>query len=426
MTEDFLHFVWQFGLFDRKNLKALTGEEIDIITIGQYNSDAGPDFFNARIRINGIEWAGNVEIHLRSSDWIKHGHTNDAAYNNVVLHVVEEYDTDVFNQNGTRIPAIKLHYNKILLENYLKLYGSVNSIACSRHLPNIDEETFGLFLPSLAIVRLEQKTLEIQEKLKKSGNNWEDVFYKTLARNFGFRVNSLPFAMLADAVPLLALAKQKNNLFQIEAMFFGQSGLLPKKVEHPYIKSLHAEYTFLKSKFNLKPLQKDIWKYLRVRPVNFPTIRIAQFAALIHQSTALFSKIMELESMESVIKLFSVEASEYWNTHYTFETTSPDEPKALGRESVQTIIINTVVPFVFLYGREKGKEEISDRAIHFLEALPSENNKITRLWLEAKIKSQNALESQALIQLYNNYCQTRKCLNCQIGTSIIRSTKQLI
>jgi hypothetical protein len=426
MTEDFLHFVWQFGLFDRNNLKALTGEEIDIITIGQYNSDAGPDFFNARIRINGIEWAGNVELHLRSSDWNKHGHTNDSAYNNVILHVIEEYDINIFNKSGTKIPAIKLQFNKLLLENYLKLYGSVNSIACSRHLPNINADTLGLFLPSLAIERLEQKTIEIKEKLKASGNNWEDVFYKTLARNFGFRINSLPFAMLADAVPLLALAKQKNNLLQIEAMFFGQSGLLPKKAEHPYIKSLQAEYAFLKSKFNLNPLQKDIWKYLRVRPVNFPTVRIAQFAALIHQSTALFSKIMEQESMESVFILFSVTASEYWNTHYSFETPSPDEPKTLGKESLQTIIINTVVPFVFLYGQEKGKEDVSDRAVRFLESLPSENNKIIRLWLDAKAKSKNAMESQALIQLYNNYCLTHKCLNCQIGTSIIRSTKQLI
>jgi len=426
MTEEFLHFVWQFGLFERKNLKALTGEEIDVISTGQYNGDAGPDFFNARIRINGIEWAGNVEIHVRSSDWKKHGHTNDSAYNNVVLHVVEEYDTDIFTNNGTKIPSIKLQYNKELLDNYLQLYGSVNSIACSRHLQNINTDIFNLFFPSIAIERLEQKTLEIKDKLSASGNNWEDVFYKTLARNFGFRVNSLPFAMLADSVSLIALAKQKNNLLQIEAIFFGQSGLLPKKTEHPYVKSLQAEYAFLKSKYSLTPLQKDIWKYLRVRPVNFPTIRIAQFAALIHQSTALFSKIMEQENIESVIKLFSVYASEYWDTHYTFETTSPNETKILGKESIQTIVINTVVPFVFLYGREKGKEEISERAIRFLEMLPSENNKITRLWFDSNIKSKNAMESQALIQLYNNYCLRRKCLNCQIGTSIIRSTKQLI
>ena len=232
--------------------------------------------------------------------------------------------------------------------------------------------------------------------------------------------------MLADSLPLKALAKQKNNLLQIEALLFGQSGLLPKSSEHPYIKSLIAEYAFLKSKYNLKSLQKDIWKYLRVRPVNFPTIRIAQFASLIHQSSALFSKIMEQIKVEEIIQLFSVKASEYWNTHYAFNKPSPDESKTLGKDSIQTIIINTVIPFMFLYGKEKGKDDISDRATRFLEKIPAESNKIIRLWNASLVKPLNAMESQALIQLYNNYCQKRQCLQCHIGTSIIRSTKQLI
>lgn len=426
MTEEFLHFVWEFGLFERTNLKAVTGEEIDIITTGQYNSDAGPDFFNSRIRINGIEWAGNVEIHLRSSDWNKHGHYNDVSYNNVILHVVAEPDAEVFTQAKNKIPTIQLKYDKQLLENYLKLYGSVTSIPCSRHLPKMDTEKLSFFFTSLAVERLENKILEIKNKLAANNNNWEEAFYKIIARNFGFRVNSLPFEMLADSLPLKALAKQKNNLLQIEALLFGQSGLLPKSSEHPYIKSLIAEYAFLKSKYNLKSLQKDIWKYLRVRPVNFPTIRIAQFASLIHQSSALFSKIMEQIKVEEIIQLFSVKASEYWNTHYAFNKPSPDESKTLGKDSIQTIIINTVIPFMFLYGKEKGKDDISDRATRFLEKIPAESNKIIRLWNASLVKPLNAMESQALIQLYNNYCQKRQCLQCHIGTSIIRSTKQLI
>ena len=426
MTEEFLHFVWEFGLFERTNLKAVTGEEIDVINTGRHNSDAGPDFFNARIKINGIKWAGNVEIHLRASDWNKHNHNTDSAYNNVILHVVAETDAEAFTRDKNKIPTIQLKYNRQLLENYLKLYGSLNSIPCSKHLPQMDRAKFILLFPSLSVERLENKTIEIKNILAENNNNWEEAFYKTIARNFGFRVNSIPFAMLSDSVPLKVLAKQKNNLLQIEAILFGQSGLLPKVSEHPYTKSLIAEYTFLRSKFILKPLQKDIWKYLRVRPVNFPTLRIAQFAALIHQSTSLFSKIMEQEKTEGIISLFSVKASEYWDTHYAFNKPSPDEPKTLGREAIHTIIINTVIPFMFLYGKEKGKDDISDRAIRFLDTIPAENNKIIRLWNDSSVKPVNAMESQALIQLYNNYCQNRYCLKCHIGTSIIRSTKQLI
>lgn len=425
MTEDFLHFVWQFGLFEREKLKAFTGEEVDIISTGHYNTDAGPDFFNARIRINGIEWAGNVEIHLRASDWKKHKHSNDLAYNNVILHIVEVYDTDI-SVNNLPLPTIKLNYNKTALENYHKLYGSANKIACSRHIKNIDTNFFSLYFTSLAVERLKNKTDLIKQDLLKKGNNWEEVFYINIAKNFGFRVNNQPFLMLAESVNLKDLAKQKNNLLQIEAILFGQSGLLPKKSEYKYIRTLNSEYIFLKTKFALTPLQPSVWKFLRVRPVNFPTIRIAQFASLIHQSSSLFSKIIEQKSLTSLIGLFSLKASEYWDTHYAFEKHSPNEEKTLGKESIQILIINTVIPFLFIYGKEKGKEEISERALKFLEQLPAEKNTIINQWNGLNIKAKNALESQALIQLYNNYCMNRKCLKCQTGTTIIRSTKQLI
>jgi len=426
MTEDFLHFIWQFGLFERMNLTAVSGEVVDIINTGQLNHDAGPDFFNARIKINNIEWAGNVEIHLRSSDWVKHNHHSDAAYNNVILHVVEEFNGEAKTKKGNVIPVIILKYDRKLLENYLHLYGSKNGIACAKHLSSYDPDLFKLYLSSIAVERLENKTIVIKDKLIASGFNWEEVFYKSLAKNFGFRVNAIPFEMLAESLPLKALAKQKNNLLQIEALLFGQSGIIPLKGDQSYIKSLRAEYLFLQSKFDLKPLQKEVWKYLRVRPVNFPSVRIAQFAALIHQSNALFSKIIEQENLESLIQLFSVKASAYWDTHYDFEKPSPEEEKRLGRESILTLIINTVVPFVFLYGREKGKPELVDRALQFMEMIPAENNKVIREWSGCGKIVGNALESQALIQLYNSYCIPRNCLQCQIGSSIIKSTKQLI
>ncbi len=426
MTEEFLHFVWQFGLFERLNIKALTGEDVDIISTGKYNTDSGPDFFNARVKINDIEWAGNVEIHVKSSDWKKHGHSSDNSYNNVILHVVEEYDCDIFTNKKQVIPTIKLDYNKLVLENYKKLYGSVDKISCSRHLNKINKDFLKIYLPALAIERLEQKTQVVKKSLIKNKYNWEETFYIAIARNFGFRINSQPFVMLAESVPLKVLAKQKNNLLQIEAILFGQSGLLPKTSEHPYIKSLIGEYVFLKSKYSLSPIDASIWKYLRVRPLSFPTIRIAQFAVLIHQSTALFSKIIEQNELESLIKLFSLKASPYWNEHYDFDKPSPLLDKSLGRESINTLIINTVIPFLFLYGNEKGKVELSDRALKFLEILPLEKNTIIKQFSDNNIKINSALESQALIQLYNNYCGSRNCLKCQIGNNIIKLTKQLI
>lgn len=426
MNEEFLHFIWQFGLFEREGLKTISGEEIEIINMGQLNSDAGPDFFNARIRVNGMEWAGNIEIHLRASDWKKHKHHLDSAYNNVILHVVEKADSVIKNEMGVVIPTMVLKYDHKLLNNYLHLYGSKNNIPCEKKIAKIDNIVLNLFIPSLAIERLEKKTIEIQEKLNSSEKNWEEVFYRILAQNFGFKVNGLPFTMLAESIPLKVFAKQKNNLLQIESILFGQAGLLPKKSEHPYVKSLIAEYTFLKTKYNLVPLSKGIWKYLRVRPTNFPSVRIAQFAALIHQSSALFSKIIEIENTDSIVNLFSVSASSYWNTHYDFEKPSPDEPKRLGKDSIYTIIINTIVQFVFLYGKEKNKPDLCERALFLLEQIPAEKNKIIRAWSKVGINARNALESQALLQLYNYYCQPKKCLRCELGTRIIKSTKELL
>lgn len=426
VTEEFLQFIWRYGLFEQYNLKAETGEEIDIIGLGQLNTDSGPDFFNSRICINGIEWAGNVEIHIRASDWKKHGHDKDKAYNNVVLHVVEEYDSDAHNTLNNKIPTLKLNYKKQLLDNFSKLFAARSAVACSRRLDMIDGEIFSIYLNNLAVERLENKTELIMETLEQSAFNWEEVFYRALARNFGFSVNAQPFVMLARAVPLKALAKQKNSLLQIEAMLFGQSGLLPASSEHPYVRSLIAEYTFLKIKYNLSPLDREIWKNARIRPVNFPAIRISQFAALIHRSSSLFSKIIEMQDITGIISLFSVKASEYWDSHYSFETASPEEEKALGEDSVFNIVINTIVPFVFIYGKTSGKQELCERAVSFLEQAPPENNKITRVWKSSHITAHNALESQALIQLFNNYCQPRKCLRCNIGAILIRSTGQLV
>jgi len=426
MNESFLQFIWKTGLFERINIKACTGELISVVNTGQQNFDSGPDFFNARIKINNIEWAGNIEIHTRASDWNKHKHNSDEAYNNVILQVVAEYDTDVFNSLKNKIPTIILKYNNKLLDNYMEFYNAKTNIACKSKLHNIDIKLIKLFLNSLLVERLEQKVLTINQSLKNNNNNWEETFYLFIANTFGGRVNNQPFKMLAENLPLKILAKQKNNLLQTEALLFGQSGLLPKLSEHQYVKTLIAEYAFLKSKYNLTPLPKSIWKFLRVRPLNFPSVRIAQFAGLIYKSNSLFSKLTEQTDFKKLSQFFNLQASEYWDTHYNFNVTSPNKPKILGMQTINSILINTVIPFIFLYGKEKNSDKFTDRAIKFLEQIEPEKNKIISEFEYCNIIPESAFESQALIQLYNNYCINRSCLKCNIGIKLINITKNII
>jgi len=426
MNESFLQFIWKTGLFERINIKACTGELISVVNTGQQNFDSGPAFFNARIKINNIEWAGNIEIHTRASDWNKHKHNIDEAYNNVILQVVTECDIDVYNSLKNKIPTIILKYNNKLLDNYMEFYNAKTNIACKTKLHNVDIKLIKLFLNSLLVERLEQKVLAINQSLKNNNNNWEETFYVFIANTFGGRVNNQPFKMLAENLPLKILAKQKNNLLQTEALLFGQSGLLPKSSEHKYVKMLIAEYAFLKAKYNLIPLPKSIWKFLRVRPLNFPSVRVAQFAYLIYKSSSLFSKLTEQTDFKKLSQFFKLQASEYWDTHYNFNVASPDKPKILGEQTINSILINTVIPFIFLYGKEKNNDKYTDRAIKFLEQIEPEKNKIISEFADCKITSENAFESQALIQLYNNYCINRSCLKCNIGIKLINITKNII
>ncbi len=421
ITEKFLHYIWQYKLFSTHLLQTEASEKVEIIDIGKPNTDAGPDFFNAKLKIGETLWAGNVEIHLNSSDWNKHGHHKNPAYDSVILHVVHEIDCPVYRTNGETIPQMQLCFPNEIIQRYQNLQGKKSWISCEEQLLNADKFLFAQWINRILIERLETKSKAIFTLLEQNKNNWEEAFYITLARNFGFGTNGDTFEQLARALPLSCLGKHKDNLFQIEALLFGQSGLLslPKENADEYQQSLQKEYDFLRSKFTLTPIDGNIWKLLRLRPSNFPHIRIAQFAGLIHKSSKLFSKIIENHTLENLRKLFVCETSEYWKTHYLFGEKSNSRNKKIGETAINTILINTVVPFLFCYGKNKQNADLQDAALSLLENLPVEQNSITLHFAELGIFAKSAYDSQALIQLKKRYCDDKKCLQCQIGHKIM-------
>ncbi|HEY3370933.1 MAG TPA: DUF2851 family protein [Prolixibacteraceae bacterium] len=423
MKEDFLQFIWKHGLYLTDKLETTDGEPIEIISPGQSNYDSGPDFFNARVRIGQTSWAGNIEIHQKSSHWYQHKHDSDAAYDNVILHVVEVHDKNV-QVKSHRLPTFILSYRDEILNNYEHLLKSNHWIACQERLPQVDPFILRFWFSALMIERLESKTGEIVKLLEQNKNNWNETFYQLLARNFGMKTNALPFELLAKSLSLNLLSKHNNDLFQIEALLFGQSGLLNETLlGDDYYLSLRKEYSFMYKKYGLSGMESHLWKFMRLRPINFPTIRIAQLARLLHHSSALFSHILETENLDELRQLFKVTASSYWDTHYRFNKPSGESrPKALGELAFNNLVINAIVPMLFVWGDQHMDQGMKDRALLLLEKLDAEDNQIIRKWNEAGIESRTAFETQALLQLKNNYCDQKKCLNCQLGAKIITST----
>ena len=424
MKEEFLHFIWKYHLFNKGNLRTTSGEKLEIISTGTHNLDSGPDFFNAKIRIGKTIWAGNVEIHSKSSDWYVHRHDENETYNNVILHVVEKADREVV-PNGRTLPCYELKYAGKLKENYRHLLQSEQWIACQERFHMIDPFELKFWSGALLSERFLAKTGEIKQILQQNKNDWNETFYQLLARNFGMKINALPFELLAKATPLNILGKHKNNLFQIEALLFGQSGLLNEElIGDDYFLKLREEYSFLYKKYKLKPVEAHLWKFMRLRPVNFPTIRISQFAQLICKSTALFSKILETENLKTLELFFDLKSSDYWTNHYRFNKISKGKGKKLGCSTFQNIVINTIAPVLFVYGDMNGKSELKDRAVQFLDELPAEKNSIIEKWEGLGIIPRSAFETQALLQLKNFYCKNKKCLNCRLGTKIISRTEE--
>lgn len=422
MTEDFLHFVWKYKALNLSELKTLEGDPVQIIKTGEHNQDAGPDFFNARIKIGNTIWAGNIELHLKSSDWRKHLHNNNGNYNNLILHLVYEKDEDIAHTGKPVATAeLKNLIDKNLLNKYNQLLYAKQWIPCANQFNTVPSFVLNNWLERLLIERLERKAKTISSLLELNKNNLEETFYIHLARNFGMKVNAVPFELLAKSLPNSFLGKHKSSLFQVEALLFGQSGLLEKQFKDDYPIQLKKEYLFLQKKFSLQPIEGHLWKFLRLRPVNFPTVRIAQLASLIHNSSGLFSKIMEAQKVEELRKLLSAETSGYWNTHFVFDKESTAQKKNLGTVAIDNIIINSIVPFLFVYAEYKGAEEYKDRAVALLEQLKSEQNNIIEKFTELGIKSLHASNSQSLLELKNEYCSFKKCLNCGIGISLLKN-----
>lgn len=422
--EDFLHYVWKFRLFERADLVTTEGEKVEVFSAGVHNSDSGPDFHTARIRIGDTVWAGNVEVHIASSDWKRHGHTTDVAYNNVILHVVYRDDEPLVLTNGRRVPTLELQ-NRIpdeLYGRYHKLiFGEQTVIPCEANIASVDGLTMQNWLTRVLVERLEKRSAAVIDLLNFNRGDWEETFYQFLAANFGFKTNALPFELLAKSLPQVTLAKNKNNALQIEALIFGQAGLLADDFEDEYPLKLKYEYEYLRKKYQLTPIENHLWKFMRLRPQNFPTIRLAQFAALVVNSNHLFSKVLEMRDVKELRKLFSeIRVNSYWEKHYRFDVASQPSSKNMGPASVDILLLNTVALFLFTYGKHNQNQHYVNRCLKLLEHLPREDNKIIADFVTLGVKIETAFESQALLELKNNYCNYKKCLQCGVGNKILK------
>ena len=420
MNEAILHFIWKYKPYIFNGLKTTNNEPIEVIDAGEYNSNAGPDFFNAKVMVGETLWAGNVEMHINSSDWFNHNHQTDKNYDNVILHVVVKNDKQAVTSFGNPIPTLQIKYPLEIETELLAITNSGSWIPCAGKIHEVNPFTMKSWVEKMMVERLEQKTELVNQTVKDCNGSWEEAFYRSVVRCFGLKVNALPAEMLTKNTPLKVLAKQKDNLFQLEAILFGQSGLLDKaEADDEYQLSLKIEYNYLQKKYNLKPIDFSLWKFLRMRPAAFPTIRIAQLAMLIHKSSSLFSKLIEVDSYSEMVSMLTVNTSEYWETHYTFGNKSTRQNKQLGSQTIETIVLNSVIPFMFAYGESRGKPELKEKALSLLEKLPVEKNSTIDGFRKIGFGAQSAFDSQALLYLKTNYCDTRKCIFCNIGSSIL-------
>lgn len=421
MNERLLQFIWQFQYFNKNELQTAQGDTLAIISPGKYNTHQGPDFLDAKVAIGNTTWAGNIEIHIKSSDWIKHNHTADKNYSNIILHIVWENDSDIFYENGSVLSTLSLQslVPKLLLDRFRELMLHEAFVPCDSYLPVLDEIKWLAWKERVAVERLQRKSALVLNLLSEANNHWEEVFWWLLARNFGMKVNADIFESVARSLPVNILAKHKNQIHQLEAFLLGQAGLLDDDFEEDYPQLLKREYLFYQKKYQLKQLPVKPF-FLRMRPANFPTIRLAQLAMLVNKSSHLFSKIKETDSVEEAKELLNVTANDYWHYHYKFDESGNYHPKQLGSQMTENIIINTAVPVLFAYGLLNKEEQIKDKALQWLTELAAEKNTITQKWTDYNVSNNNALESQALIELKNNYCNPRRCLECAVGNAILR------
>ncbi len=422
MTERLLQFIWQFQYFNKNELTAVSGEPVHIILPGQFNTNQGPDFTDGKVRIDNTTWAGSVEVHIKTSDWNKHEHQHDRNYNNVILHAVWENDATA---NNVPVIELKTRVSKLLLQRYEELMNSSAFIACQKNIQIVRDITWTSWKETLLAGRLLRKSKAVESCLQQNNFHWEETFWWLLSRNFGIPVNVDAFDAVARSIPLNILSKHKSQIHQLEALLFGQAGLLEKnpnkfREEDDYLLLLRKEYQFLQGKYKITPIRIPV-HFLRMRPGNFPTIRLAQLAMLVHESAHLFSKIKDAASIRDVKKWFDVTANDFWHYHYRFDEISAFKKKRLGNSMIDNIIINTMVPVLFAYGNYHREQNYKDKALQWLEEISAENNSITDGFRHIGIENTNAYDSQALIELKNEFCNKKRCLDCSVGNAILKS-----
>lgn len=425
MQESFLHYLWQYQYFDKTELTTTAGEPVQVFNPGLTNRHAGPDFSDARILIDSVLWVGTVEIHVLASDWLRHHHQYDGAYENVVLHVVWEQDKPLLRTDGSLMPTLTLKgrvdYDLVL--RYRTLMQSPAPIPCSAAFSRVTSLTRFSALDIAVVSRLERKALLMMETYHRTQNDWTETVYQHMGMCFGFKVNSEPMLQLARALPYKILSKHIDNLTQVEALLFGQAGLLDENLGGPYPVLLRREYEVLSHKYQLsqRRLHRSQWRFLRLRPSNFPTLRIAQWAATLSKVKPLFSQLLDAANATELDNLLRVEQSMFWQHHYAFDSEEREDVPPLGEMSRQSVLVNLVVPLYAAYAHHRDEPEWMDKAIRLLQEIPAEVNSVTRKWTLLGEKITSAFDSQGWIELYSNYCLKKRCLDCNIGAAIIQS-----
>ena len=421
MKEDFLHYAWQYKKFDFSNLTTVSGEKVTVVHAGQYLQQSGPDFFNAQIVIDNQKWAGNVEIHVKSSDWYLHQHEQDDEYNNVILHVVWEHDVPIFRKDNSVIPtvALKSFVSKAVLQQYLALTTSKSWIFCESQIRLTDTFVMKNWLERLFFERLENKAVPIKTLLAATNNDWEAVLFYSLAKNFGLNANGEIFFKALQSIPFAVVRKESFEVQNLEALFFSQLDLLSEAAEDAYAKDLQSRASYLMQKYRLKKNWVEPVQFFKHRPDNFPTIRLAQLAMLYHLQQNLFAKIIATASMDDFYKLFDSGVSAYWENHYQLDKVSPAKKKRLSKSFIDLLVMNTIVPIQFAYAESRGKE-ISESLVQLLQTIPPEKNIVIEKFVNFGVTAESAFETQSLLQLKNNYCSKGQCLQCAVGVHLLK------
>lgn len=432
--ERLLHYVWQHKLLPLSPLATTDGRRVEVVDPGRHNHDAGPDFFNAKIRIDGTLWVGNVELHERSSDWYLHGHDHDPAYDSIVLHVAEDVDVDVSTSQGKHPPQLQLAVPKEIEEGYERLKASTSPHPCSPVVSRLSNVTVRSWLTALQTERLEQKTQAIARRAERLASSWEDACFVTLARNFGFGINGDAFEQWAMNMPMAFVAHHRDDPFQVEAFFMGQAGLLspdalPARhrdaaLADDYFNRMRSEYAYLSHKFSLQPMDASLWRFLRLRPQNFPHVRISQLVSLYVSRRFSLSLLADCRDADSMRQLLQTSVTPYWRSHYSFGLASRESDKRLTAASIDVLIVNTAIPMLFAYGRHKRDERLVGIAFELLDTLRPENNNVVRSWTDCNIHPAAASDTQALIQLTRNYCERRDCLRCRFGYEYLKALRR--